>query len=927
MAAAVVIAMTAPEAARATWDLDGTLVCSAAGVQENPVTVADGSGGAFVVWRDKREPDTARVYAQHLDANGGVVAGWPANGQRVSTSIHPMIEFGAASDGSGGFYVTWYEPQFVGAASIRLIRVQSSGAPAAGWPSNGIALNTASGADDRPMVIGDGGGGAIVTWMRNPNYPTGGFNDFRVFAQRVNASAGVVWTAGGVQASSVPVEFLAGGGQIQSIAGGSGGVVITWRVRNTQTLQAQKLGSLGLVSGGWPAAGIAVCTNPISGVPSIVTDGSGGAYIAWTDDRDAERDAYIVRVNSSGAIPAGWTVNGGILSASPTLVEQGVELVADGSGGVVALWHWLNSTRETMSRRFAADGSTLWSPSLLVKLAHTVAFELKGVRTTSGDFIVIGDEGVVADRYFAAGLDPLARPTMALGGSTFRSTSPGGSSGQVSVAASEASASIAAWSDMRADAGDIYALRIQSRSNLKADFTVPTWQSPAVPHNMTWPGPSPVFVTGLDGNTANTYLSWTTVQAGPNQLPAWDSDLRLDNEDLVGSLPVADGNSGGIAYFALNNGPITVRGGRHCLTIDADPGDLIPETSEADNLWEGQWVWSPLVTARAAAVVRPEPPLPCYHVEPSADGFSFTRNSNVAWVAGVAPRTPGDDYDLYLYDDYTDPFNGFSNFIGASAQGSNETDFVVGHYSGTPTTVFPAAVRFSSGGGGNDFVQDQTDALSRGAAGTGYFPHQSLAANRVVDVYEAFLTSGEGYSFTLERESGTADIAMSIFPATPGTINSRAFALGTSSPSTAYFDLMSFTATETGWHPIVVFRPDGTDAATPLTYTLKWDQGLADAPSPFIPGQLAFSGAIPNPVRGQASFVVDLPVSGPLRLSVFDAGGRRVSTIADGHTEAGRHRITWDGRGVAGLPVAPGLYYARLEALDRTLSRRLVMLR
>jgi flagellar hook assembly protein FlgD len=52
-----------------------------------------------------------------------------------------------------------------------------------------------------------------------------------------------------------------------------------------------------------------------------------------------------------------------------------------------------------------------------------------------------------------------------------------------------------------------------------------------------------------------------------------------------------------------------------------------------------------------------------------------------------------------------------------------------------------------------------------------------------------------------------------------------------------------------------------------------------------------------------------------------------VSTIADGHTEAGRHRITWDGRGVAGLPVAPGLYYARLEALDRTLSRRLVMLR
>ena len=70
--------------------------------------------------------------------------------------------------------------------------------------------------------------------------------------------------------------------------------------------------------------------------------------------------------------------------------------------------------------------------------------------------------------------------------------------------------------------------------------------------------------------------------------------------------------------------------------------------------------------------------------------------------------------------------------------------------------------------------------------------------------------------------------------------------------------------------------------------------------------------ALPNPFAGESSIRFSLPVSSDIRLTLHDVLGRVVRTLAEGWFPAGPHAIPWTVRNHAGLPVAPGVYLARL---------------
>jgi flagellar hook assembly protein FlgD len=57
---------------------------------------------------------------------------------------------------------------------------------------------------------------------------------------------------------------------------------------------------------------------------------------------------------------------------------------------------------------------------------------------------------------------------------------------------------------------------------------------------------------------------------------------------------------------------------------------------------------------------------------------------------------------------------------------------------------------------------------------------------------------------------------------------------------------------------------------------------------------------------------------------VLDATGRRVRSVLDGWLPAGRHEITWDGRGEAGARVAAGVYFMRIAGPGGSASVRFV---
>src|SRR6185369_2376990 len=128
----------------------------------------------------------------------------------------------------------------------------------AAWPDLGRAISTAAGTQDTPRIASDGAGGAIITWhdLRSPT--------INIFAQHVLAS--------------------------------------------------------GDVDAAWPADGRALLTNPtalataLAGqkAPVIVSDGAGGAIVAWMDGRSAvtDFDIYAQHVLASGRVDPGWPAQG-----------------------------------------------------------------------------------------------------------------------------------------------------------------------------------------------------------------------------------------------------------------------------------------------------------------------------------------------------------------------------------------------------------------------------------------------------------------------------------------------------------------------------------------------------------------------------------------------------------------------------------------
>lgn len=465
---------------------------------------------------------------------------------------------------------------------------------------------------------------------------------------------------------------------------------------------------------------------------------------------------------------------------------------------------------------------------------------------------------------------------------------------------------------------------ITSTTNLSAVFVPAGWAAPLVPRNVNNSTNASVPLSATLPGNGNTYANRATNLTGDNA-PANAGRTFLDDSLLFG-VTMGDNSAAGL-WTTLNAGPYTVRGGRHTLRQEADDDNQVIESNENDNSWSNQWVWSPLATSFHVPLVRDFPPVQGTGVYPNADGFSFTRGPSFSWVVAIAPLTLGDDYDLKVYSDYTGSTAGFSTLLDGSAASNNGIDFVVGHYNGTPTTVYAAVYRFLANNR-DDYVIDASDAHLGGGSlvttPTFIFSPVPLAANRLADVYEAYMNSGSTYYFSLRTLSGTTPIQFQIFPPT----NGATWYPGQGWASTPFNvpQTLQFTAINTGWHPIVVYRRSGTDAGTELVYDFRWSNStMLDAPEPG--GTLSLAGAIPNPIRGHGRIHYVLPAAGTMSLGIYDVSGRLIRELMSGPQPAGAQSVEWNGTGADGARVGAGLYWARLRFGGQMRTQRIALVR
>ncbi len=332
------------------WSHDPSLntpVSTAPNSRNYPVCTTDDSGGAIITWLDSRS-GVGHIYAQRISHTG--VTRWTHDGVAICTAANGQLTPTIVSDNQGGAIITWPDYRSGTNYDIYAQRVNSAGAVQ--WTANGVAICTASGDQFSQVVTSDDSGGAIITWTDTRN----GNDD--IFAQRINGSGTVQWTADGIPVCTIVNTQTAP----QIIRDGSGGAVVVWQdLRNTidWDLYAQRISNAGAAQ--WTTNGVPVCTVAFDQInPMLASDDSGGTICTWQDYRsNTTYHIYAQRLNGSGT--AQWASNG-IPVCMALNGQQNPTIARDNAGGAIITWEDIrNGTNyEIYAQRITGAGSPQW---------------------------------------------------------------------------------------------------------------------------------------------------------------------------------------------------------------------------------------------------------------------------------------------------------------------------------------------------------------------------------------------------------------------------------------------------------------------------------------------------------------------------------------------------------------------------------------
>jgi predicted lipoprotein with Yx(FWY)xxD motif len=327
---------------------------------------------------------------------------WDPDGIPVCTANNDQITPAIVSDGSGGSIIVWQDYRN-GNYDIFAQRVNSSGAVQ--WTADGGTICTADSSQQQPQLVSDGSGGAIIAWQdfRNGSYD--------IYAQRVNSSGAVQWAANGIPICSVVFDQF----NVAMTSDGLGGAILTWEDNRSNVVEcpdiyAQRVDASGTAL--WMAEGVSVCNEASAQHgPRLTSDGSGGAFITWYDRRAGDYDIYTQRVASGGAVQ--WTTNG-VATCTMGTDQLKPDICSDGADGVIIVWYDYRATTDfnIYAQRVGPSGAIVWVVDGIV-MNNNVAYDqinpkivsdgLGGAIMVWQDYVTGTTSDIYAQRVAAAG--------------------------------------------------------------------------------------------------------------------------------------------------------------------------------------------------------------------------------------------------------------------------------------------------------------------------------------------------------------------------------------------------------------------------------------------------------------------------------------------------------------------------------------------
>ena len=324
------------------WQTDGVPVCTDTADQSTQAILSDGAGGAIFVWEDaRRSAQYQDLYMQRFDSSGQPM--WETNGIPVFPSESLQSDPILLADGANGFYLVWWDVIGYESWHIMAFRLNMDGIPV--WDSP-IVVSPLEGMQGIPLVTSDQDGGLIIAWQiyenfindnlyaqridsngkklwgnegvticnasgiqKNASITSDGYggivavwSDERdvysdLYAQRVGAFGTVRWKDNGV-----PI-CTAGGHQDRPfvVPSADDQFFVAWLDyredygdESSDAIYAQQFNLHGVVA--WKVDGIPICTAPGEQYPPFVLRSETGVLsVVWTDVRADQGDVYMWR--------------------------------------------------------------------------------------------------------------------------------------------------------------------------------------------------------------------------------------------------------------------------------------------------------------------------------------------------------------------------------------------------------------------------------------------------------------------------------------------------------------------------------------------------------------------------------------------------------------------------------------------------------
>ncbi|MFH2036867.1 MAG: T9SS type A sorting domain-containing protein [Candidatus Zixiibacteriota bacterium] len=100
-----------------------------------------------------------------------------------------------------------------------------------------------------------------------------------------------------------------------------------------------------------------------------------------------------------------------------------------------------------------------------------------------------------------------------------------------------------------------------------------------------------------------------------------------------------------------------------------------------------------------------------------------------------------------------------------------------------------------------------------------------------------------------------------------------------------------------------------------------------DPDSIMLPTSFSLSQNHPNPFNPSTMIEYSLPTRSPVKISIYNILGQKVTTLVDETVSAGNHNVIWNGTDKNGQPVASGIYFYRIETDQFIDSKKMILLK